>query len=50
MGAEVQGAILTVVTTVACYPKDGQHLLQESELGHKVEAKDLLLQTCCSCC
>lgn len=50
MGAEMQGAISTVVTMVACYPKDGQHLPQESELGYNVEAKDLLLQTCCSCC
>lgn len=46
MGAEVQGAISPVVTMVVCYPKSGQHLLQESELGYKVEVKDLLLQTC----
>lgn len=50
MGAEVQGAISAVVTIVACYPKDVQHLSQESELRYKVEVKNLLLQTCCSCC
>lgn len=38
----MQGAISTVVTTVACYPEGGQHLPLEPDPGYGVEGKDLL--------